>query len=199
MPRRPRREESGLIHHATMRGVDGEFIFHGAEDRAGYLAMLVATVKCYGWLCLAYCLMGTHLHLLVETPEPNFGEGMQWLHGQYGRCFNKQYPREGHLYQGRYHDEPVETDDHLINAVGYIATNPVTAGLCRDPSEWPWSSHASVVGTIGRKPWLAHGRLVKYLDGIAGPNAYEQLIATRVRAIDAFVTAGSDPLDAARY
>jgi hypothetical protein len=37
--------------------------------------------------------MGTHLHLLIETPHPNFAEGMRWLHGHYGRCFNKQHRR----------------------------------------------------------------------------------------------------------
>src|SRR4029079_15875596 len=100
MPRRERQEESGLIHHACMRDVDGEFVFKDDEDRIGYLLMLAATVARFGWLCLSYCQMGTHVHLLVETPEPNFGKGMQWLHGRYGACFNKRYRRDGHLYQG---------------------------------------------------------------------------------------------------
>src|SRR3954454_15291350 len=110
MPRKKRLEESGLIHHACVHAVNDEQLFIDDEDRTGYLLMLAATVAEFGWLCLAYCLMGTHVHLLVETPEPNFGDGMQLLHGQYGGFFNKQHRRPGHLYKGRYHDEPVVTD-----------------------------------------------------------------------------------------
>jgi putative transposase len=180
MPRKARLEASGLIHHATMRGVDGEFVFRSDEDRIGYLAMLGATVARCRWLCLSYCLMGTHLHLLIETPEPNFADGMRWLHGHYGRCFNKQHDRAGHLFQGRYHDEPVQTEAHLLSAVGYIAVNPLDAGLCRAPRDWPWGSHRAVVrGT--QPPWLAHDHLVQRLEAITGSkNAYESVVAARL-------------------
>jgi putative transposase len=181
MPRRKRLEGHGLIHHACHRGVDGEFVFRTDEDRIGYLAMLAATVSRYGWLCLSYCLMGTHLHLLVETPEPNFGLGMQWLHGHYGGCFNRQYKRDGHLFQGRYHDEPILTEAHLVNAVGYIAVNPVEAGLCRDPREWRWGSHHDVVAGTQRR-WMAHERLAARLEAISGSrSSYDSIVATRLR------------------
>ena len=162
-----------------MRGVNDELIFIDDEDRCGYLAMLAATVSMYGWLCLSYCQMGTHIHLLIETPEPNFGEGMQWLHGQYARCFNKQHSRRGHLFQGRFYDEPVLTDGHLINAVGYIAVNPVEAGLCLDPAEWHWGSHRAVA--IGEpRTWMAHGHLLERLAAITGSrNSYEAIVASR--------------------
>jgi REP element-mobilizing transposase RayT len=181
MPRKRRREESGLIHHACMRGVDGEVVFTEEEDRIGYLAMLAATVSRYGWLCLSYCLMGTHLHLLVETPEPNFGAGMQWLHGHYGRTFNAQHRRKGHLFQGRYHDEPVTTEAHLVLAVGYITVNPVDAGICRDPREWRWGSHYAVARGAPAD-WLAHDRLAARLEAISGcSDTYESIVAARLR------------------
>jgi putative transposase len=157
-----------------MRGVDGEFIFRTDEDRAADLAMLAATVKRYRWHCLSYCQMGTHLHLLIEQTEMNFSEGMRWLHGHYASSFNRHHDRDGHLFPGRYHDEPILTEAHLVNAVRYIVFNPVEAGLCRDPREWRWGSHGSVAaGTI--RPWLAHGRLVKLTNGILGPGSYERL------------------------
>ncbi|MFK5947369.1 MAG: hypothetical protein QM500_01200 [Methylococcales bacterium] len=30
----------------------------------------------------AYCLMGNHYHLLVETPEANLSKGMRQLNGR---------------------------------------------------------------------------------------------------------------------
>jgi REP element-mobilizing transposase RayT len=164
-----------------MRGVDGEFLFRSDEDRIGYMVMLAATVESYRWRCLSYCLLGNHVHLLVETLEPNFGEGMQWLHGQYARCFNREHGRTGPLYQGRYHDEPVETEAHLVSVVGYIAMNPVDAGLCRHPADWPWGSHRGVTVGISRE-WLAHDHLVRRLEAISGSSdAYERIVASRMR------------------
>jgi REP element-mobilizing transposase RayT len=180
MPRKKRLDESGAIHHACMRGVDGEALFRSDEDRIGYLAMLAATVAEYGWLCLSYCLMGNHVHLLIETPEANFADGMQWLHGRYAACFNKHHSRRGPLYQGRYHDEPVLTDAHLVMATGYIAMNPVDAGFCNHPASWRWGSHHGVVRGI-RRDWLAHEHLVRRLEAISGSrHAYEDVIATRL-------------------
>ena len=179
MPRKQRQEDSGLIHHASARGVDDEFIFRSDEDRIAYLLMLAATVARYRWLCLSYCLMGTHAHLLVETREPNFGDGMRWFHGHYGRCFNKHHGRRGPLFGGRYHDEPVLRDEHLVMVVGYIAMNPVDAGLCRTPEAWAWSSHrAAVMGPTRR--WMAHDRLEDRLEAISGSRgAYKRIVAAR--------------------
>src|SRR3954465_14116608 len=181
MPRKRRLDLPGLVHHASVRGVDGELIFRDDEDRIGYRAMLAATVSRQGWLCLAYCGMGTHVHLLVETPEPNFSDGMRWLHGHYGRCFNKQHDRDGHLFQGRFHDEPVLTEAHLVTVVGYIAANPVEAGLCRAPEDWPWSSYRAVMGGTA-PPWMGRAPLVGRVGAITGTReAYERIVAARLR------------------
>jgi putative transposase len=181
VPRKQRLEENDLIHHACVNGLDGAFIFRSEEDRIGYLLMLAATVQRHGWLCLSYCLMGTHVHLLVETPEPNFGRGMQWLHSAYATWFNKRYGRDGHLFKRRYHDEPVLTDAHLLQVVGYIAVNPVEARLCSDPRYWRWGSHHSVVRGIA-PAWLAHDHLVGRLQAISGSlDTYEALVASRLR------------------
>lgn len=193
MPRKLRREEPGIIHHACMHGVNDEFVFLDDEDRSGYVSMLAATVARYRWCCLSYCLMGNHVHLLIETPEANFAAGMQWLHGHYARCFNRQHVRRGHLFKGRFHDEPVLTDGHLINAVGYIAVNPVDAGLCPDPCDWPWGSHQAAAAGRPRR-WMAHAHLVDRLEAITGSrSSYGTIVASRLAAM---APEGSDPLQA---
>ena len=32
-----------------------------------------------GWQVHAYCLMGNHFHLVVETPQPTLVAGMEWF------------------------------------------------------------------------------------------------------------------------
>jgi hypothetical protein len=105
--------------------------------------------------------MGNHNHLLIETPKPNLSEGMQYLQGRYAQGFNTRYEEVGHLFQGRYGAERVASDGQLWTASAYIARNPVKAGLCRAPREWPWSSYRFIQDG-GGPPWLAAGRLLSF-------------------------------------
>lgn len=115
------------------------------RDRRTYLAMLGATVRRTAWGCLAYCLMGNHVHLVIETPEPNLAVGMQRLHGGYAQRLNARYKRRGHVFEGRYRAVPVTSDEQLWTTLRYVALNPVTAGLCARPEDYPWSSHAALL------------------------------------------------------
>jgi len=65
---------------------------------------------------------------------------MHLLNGPYSRRFNERYDRVGHVFQGRYRSERVTRDAHFLEACRYIVLNPVRAGLCSHPAEWPWSS-----------------------------------------------------------
>ena len=166
MPRRPREEEAGAIHHVYSRGNGKQLVFFDDEDRAGYLDLLARAVVRAGWRCLSYCLMPNHLHLLIETPQPNLGAGMQWFHGHYAGGFNKKWGRSGHLFQGRYGNVRVKTDEQLQTVVRYIALNPVAAKLSRAPEDWLWGSHRAAVSGEAAA-WLDHARLLEYI-GIDG-------------------------------
>jgi putative transposase len=56
-----------------------EAIFLDDADRHGFLQTLAEACEKTGWQIHAYCLMGNHSHLVVETPLPNLSEGMKWL------------------------------------------------------------------------------------------------------------------------
>jgi putative transposase len=170
MPRRPREEEAGAVHHVWARGSRKAAVFLDDPDRWVYLRLLERTVLRFGWLCLSYCLMGNHSHLLIETPQPNLGEGMRWFHGSYGRHFVDRHSRPGHVFQRPFGSKRVMDDAQMWTTVRYIAQNPVEAGLCASPGEWAWSSHAAVVD--GANPaWVARERLLAYFDGLGGEPA----------------------------
>ena len=172
VPRRAREENPGGIHHVYARGNQQQAIYLDDEDRLTYLRILGGVARAWHWRCLAYCLMNNHLHLLLETPAPNLGAGMQQLHGTYARAFNDRHERTGHLFQGRYGARTVKTDEQLCAVVRYLAMNPVEAGLCALPQQWRWGS------SCRRPAWLDQARLLEFL-GAGGGNPgrrYTELI-----------------------
>jgi REP element-mobilizing transposase RayT len=146
VPRRPRVEYPGAVHHVTARGNAGRRIYRDDGDRERFLALLARVVRRRKWLCHAYCLMDNHFHLLLELPDAGLACGMQWLNATYAQGFNRTGLRSGHLFQGRYDSRLVQRERHLLVAARYVVLNPVRALLCDDPAEWMWSSYRATAG-----------------------------------------------------
>ena len=68
---------------------------------------------------------------------------MCFLFGEYVEAYNARHARRGALVQGRYKALLVETEEHYLACLSYLALNPVGAGLCDRPEDWPWSSYAA--------------------------------------------------------
>ncbi|HXG49937.1 MAG TPA: transposase, partial [candidate division Zixibacteria bacterium] len=81
MARPLRIEYSGALYHVTSRGDRQEPIFEDDGDRRAFLDLLGEVIFRYRWRCYAYCLMGNHYHLMIETPEGNLSRGMRQLNG----------------------------------------------------------------------------------------------------------------------
>jgi putative transposase len=168
VPRKPREEEAGAIHHVFARHNEQKRLYRDDADYERYLALLAFVARRCGWRCLAYCLMPNHMHLVIETPQPNLGVGMQRLHGDYGRWFAHRRRRSGHVFQGRYGAVRVGGDEQLWSVAAYIALNPVAARLCDHPEAFRWSSHAAVLGHAPPSPALDAARLLELLGGRVG-------------------------------
>lgn len=146
MARPLRLEFPGALYHITTRGNNRGRIFLDHGDYGGFLKILSRVVSRYEWLCHAYCLMGNHYHLLIETPRPSLCAGMRQLNGLYAQQFNQGHGRVGHLYQGRYKAVLVEKERHLLALAAYIVCNPVRARICATPEDWPYSSYRATAG-----------------------------------------------------
>ena len=166
MTRQLRHDVEAGVHHVFARGNGRQAIYISDADRELYLRLLGATVMRLRWSCLAYCLMNNHVHLLIETREPNLSVGMQRVHGQYAAAFNRRNKSCGHLFQGRFGSVRIADDRQLATTIAYIAANPEEAGLCA-AADWPWSSHSAMLnGTAPR--WLDVGAVDSYLRAAGG-------------------------------
>lgn len=164
-PHRP--EGAGRTFHLTARATWGRELFATQEDCEAFLDLLGRVARRYGWHVFAWCLLGTHYHLLLETPRPNLGHGMRDLNGGYARGFNQRHGRYGSVLAERYADRVIRGEEHLLAALQYIALNPVRAGLARRPEHWRWSSHAALAGLVKRPAFLAARRALRRFRGRA--------------------------------
>jgi REP element-mobilizing transposase RayT len=122
-----------------------------------------AVVRCH-WSCLAYCLLDTHLHLILRTPDPNLGFGMQRFQAPYAQSFNRRHMRDGHLFRGRFYSTRLQTTEHLYAAIVYVSMNPVRAGMIQRPELWRWSSYAATVGRESAPTYLDVGAALELID-----------------------------------
>lgn len=154
MARPLRLEYHGALYHVTSRGDGQEDIYRDDEDRAASLAVLEEVVRRFNWVIHAYCLMGNHYHLLVETPDGNLAQGMRHYNGVYTQRFNRRHGRVGHVFQGRYKAILVQKDTYLLELARYIVLNPVRAAMVRSARAWSWSSYRSTAGFEKPPSWL---------------------------------------------
>jgi REP element-mobilizing transposase RayT len=155
MARPLRVEFPDAVYHVISRGNARQPIYRSDRDRYDFLDILQRVVERYHWLCHAYCLMGNHYHVLLETPEANLSRGMQQLNGVYTQSFNRQHGRVDHLFQGRYKAQLVERGSYLLELSRYIVLNPVRAKIVTFPADYQWSSYRSTVGLRQAEPFLS--------------------------------------------
>ncbi|HXY80674.1 MAG TPA: transposase [Gaiellaceae bacterium] len=143
---RPPRDFSAGTFHVTAHAVWGNVLFRDSIDYLVLCAELAATIARSRWRCIAFCFLGTHLHLLLEVEDDALPTGMQRLNNAYARNFNRRYGLRGHVFAKRYYAGRIDTEEHLLTAFRYVVRNPVEANLCTMPGDWGWSSYAGTVG-----------------------------------------------------
>ena len=148
MARKPRIQVAGGFFHVTMRGNNREAIYFTDDDRQMFLMTLATVRSRFRWRVHAFCLLGNHYHLLVETREANLAVGMQVLNSSYSHITNQKHGRIGHLFQRRYGSQLLADEEHLMEVIRYIPLNPVRAKLCHRPEDWAWSSYPALLGMV---------------------------------------------------
>jgi REP element-mobilizing transposase RayT len=160
MPRLPRVFVPGGVYHVWSHGSDRRPLFVFDADREAFLKRLSSVVKEFELGCVAWCLMSNHYHVVIQTPDARLSRALQHLHGGYSRQFNRLYGRRAHLFRNRFGSRLVDGERDLLGTCRYLAYNPIEAGLCGAPSEWPWSSFGASAG-LAPVPPLLEERLLR--------------------------------------
>jgi putative transposase len=203
MARPLRIEYPGALYHITTRGNARRAIFKDDRDRLVFLDTLHRVSDRYHWLCHAYCLMGNHYHLVVETPDGNLSVGMRQLNGIYTQTYNRRHRRVGHVFQGRFKAILVDKESYLLEVCRYVVLTPVRAKAAAHPAEWKWSSYGGTAGRskahaalttdwilspFGRRRRDAERRYREFVkDGIDGESIHENVIAQSLLGSEKFI------------
>jgi putative transposase len=178
---RPRREfAAGETYHVFSRGSNRQAIFQYDSDRVDFLECLARVARRHHLACLAYCLLPNHFHLVVQTPQGDLSDAMKALNGRYSLRYNRRHRRDAHLFKNRFGAVHQSSESQLLWTLRYTVRNPVEAGLCGDPGEWPWSSYRACVGEVKPPRFLALRRLLSYFGDapeVAMPRYREFVIA----------------------
>ena len=152
MTRRPRLDGPGAWHHVMNRGIARRTLFEGSEDIRFFLSRLAGCVRRRQLEVHAYCVLTTHFHLLVRSPGGELSAVMRQAQLEYVRRFNRKRRRDGPLMRGRFTSKLVLSLTYRRVLVRYIDANPVRAGICTDPREYPFGSASQYARRAG-PPW----------------------------------------------
>lgn len=146
-------------------------LYRDDADRSEFLRGLARVTATSRWTCMAYCLMTSHYHLIVEVADGTLPAAMHALNLPYARNFNRRYGLRGHLQFSPYGARRIVDDDDLLGRFAYVANNPVEAGLCETPANWQWSSYAGTVGLAPLASFVDPARVLRCFDWLDGDPA----------------------------
>ncbi|EDY81527.1 conserved domain protein [Verrucomicrobiia bacterium DG1235] len=172
------------MYHVINRGNYRERVFQDDGAKKSFEKALFESCEEHRWILHAYCLMGNHFHLALETPEGNLSKGMGWLQSTYAMRFNRYRKENGHIFQGRFKSIVVEGAQRLAWLCHYIHLNPVRANILSANSigSYRYSSlHWLVQGKKGRPPFLEFSTMLDTCgglrDGPVGRKKYMEYLA----------------------
>ena len=118
----------------------------GNAEAAAYVQKSLLHFDGDRYRVLAWVIMPNHVHVLIDPAEPisKTIQGWKSFTARWLLAHNERLglgiPDPHHVWMREYWDRFIRDHDHLRATIDYIHRNPVKAGLCREPGDWPWSS-----------------------------------------------------------
>lgn len=155
---------SGGWYHVMNRGLEGATLFPSPEDASAFVEAIGRLACHFPVEVHAYCVMGTHYHLLVRAEEDVLLAALERLEAPFSALAGKVRVRR--MAVGR----------HFLQVTRYIHRNPVEAGLARRPEDWPWSSYRGYLDRIEGPPWLRSDSVLGWLGSIGARQRYREYV-----------------------
>lgn len=166
MPRGPRLDAPGTLHHVIVRGIERRRIVDDDEDRQDFVSRLGKAAQDTGTAVYAWALMTNHAHMLVHSGPAGLPTMMRRFLSGYAIRYNRRHGRYGHLFQNRYKSIVCEEDAYFKELVRYIHLNPLRAGLVDTHPKlerYRWCGHGVVLNRF-ENPWQDREYVLKWFN-----------------------------------
>ena len=146
MPRISRNDNKTITntYHIIARGINKQDIFLDNDDKDNFYKMIKITKEKYNFELYAFALMNNHIHFTIFDKHDEMSKIMHRICTIYAMYFNKKYERVGHVFQNRFKNICVDTENYLLNLIRYIHKNPEKDGIC-DMNTYKWSSYRDYI------------------------------------------------------
>lgn len=117
-----------------------------------FCEQLVATLNDAETTLHAWCVLPNHYHLLLHVPDlkPALG-ALGKLHGRTSFLWNGEESNRGRKVWCAPTDRLIRSEAHFWCTVNYIHHNPVKHGYVARWQDWPFSSAADFLASVGRE------------------------------------------------
>lgn len=157
----------GNFYHIFNRGISKEKIFFQQRNYFYFLRKyeeyLSDFVETY-----AYCLLPNHFHFLVKVKDfflsnekipslekmESFCRAVEQFRRffiSYSMSINKQERRRGSLFIKNFKRKLILNDNDIRKTIFYIHYNPIYHNICREISDYKWSSYSSLLSNKSTK------------------------------------------------
>jgi len=144
----------GMVHHVVSRFIDREWLIKTPDERTHYLRLLGNAMARTDWLCIAYAIMSSHIHLAMVAGRMPAESWSRRVNPPFANWFNECHQRIGPLFAerasmwiGRAHD--------VAALIAYIHNNPVRGGVEKRAIDSTWTSHRAYLQPARAPGWLA--------------------------------------------
>jgi REP element-mobilizing transposase RayT len=166
MPRYARIHVTGGLFHVISRFHDHRFYLDIEGAREQYLKLLGNALKTHDARVIAYCLMSSHVHLVLQLGNDALGTLTKKVHAPFANWLNARRGGLGTVLADRPKSVLVHSDTYGLELIRYVHNNPVRAGVVDRATDSSWTSHRSYLGLEACPAWLS-------TEAVLGPDIAE--------------------------
>ena len=145
MPRFSRGSINTKYFHVMTQGINKSYIFDKPVDIKYYIKIMYELKEEYNLKIVAYCVMNNHTHMLIRVDKiEELSKYMQRLNSKYAHYYNKKNNRVGYVFRDRFKSQGIYSEKQFYACIKYIYDNPVKAGICSKPEQYPYSNYKSI-------------------------------------------------------
>lgn len=132
----------GAYFHITWQCHNGEFFLKDDEAKQFYYNLLLKYKDRYGVTIHSHSFMDNHPHLTGRTETvAGISALMQTVNSQFAKMVNKKENRRGQVVMDRFASPIIQTDEELLNVMGYGDLNSTRAKKVAHPKDYHWCSY----------------------------------------------------------